>query len=148
MFSSKKTPAPLGSTTLIAKGTVIKGDVTFSGALYLEGHVEGALRAEGPEALLTLSEQGQVHGEIHAPRVTINGEVKGDIHASERLELAGAARVDGNVHYKLLEMAAGAQINGRMVHQSEPPKRLTGPEGEPEAKAKTDNVVEVRAVKA
>lgn len=148
MFSSKKTPAPLGSTTLIARGTVIKGDVTFNGALYLEGHVEGSLRAEGAEALLTLSEQGIVHGEIHAPRVTINGEVKGDIHASERLELAGAARVDGNVHYKLLEMAAGAQVNGRMVHQSESPKRLTGPEAEPEAKAMADNVVEVRAVKA
>ena len=130
MFNSKKTPAPLGSTTLIAKGTVIRGDVTFTGALYLEGRVEGTLKAEGAEAVLTLSEQGSVQGEIHAPRVTVNGEVKGDIHASERLELAGAARVEGNIHYKLLEMAAGAQIDGRMVHQGDAPKRLPRPESD------------------
>lgn len=150
MFSSKKTPAPLGSTTLIAKGTVIKGDVTFTGALYLEGHVEGTLKADSAEALLTLSEQGVVHGEIHAPRVTINGEVKGDIHAADRLELAGAARVDGNVYYKLLEMAAGAQINGRMVHMTDVPKQLPKPDADAEkGKDKAaGNVVDVRAAKA
>ena len=131
MFSSKKTtPAPLGSTTLIAKGTVIRGDVSFAGALFLEGRIEGTLKADGAEAVLTLSEQGCVHGEIHAPRVTVNGEVKGDIHATERLELAGAARVEGNVHYKLLEMAAGARIDGRMVHLGEAPKRLPRPESD------------------
>src|SRR3569623_3174587 len=107
MFSSsKKTPAPLGSTTLIAKGTVIRGAVTFTGALFLEGRVEGTLKAEGAEAVLPLSELGSVQGELHAPRVTVNGEVHGDIHASERLELAGNARVEGNIHYKLLEIAA------------------------------------------
>jgi cytoskeletal protein CcmA (bactofilin family) len=60
----------------------------------------------------------------------VNGEVKGDIHATERLELAGAARVEGNVHYQLLEMAAGARIDGRMVHLGEAPKRLPRPEAD------------------
>ncbi|HOV56660.1 MAG TPA: polymer-forming cytoskeletal protein [Rhodanobacteraceae bacterium] len=131
MFSSnKKAAAPFGSTTLIAKGTVVRGDISFGGALYLEGRVEGTLRAEGGEAVLTLSDQGAVHGEIHAPRVTINGEVRGDIHAGERLELAGAARIEGNVYYKVLEMAAGAQVNGRMVHQAEVPKQLPRPQSD------------------
>lgn len=140
MFNSsnkKAAAAPFGNTTLIAKGTAIRGDVSFSGALYLEGRVEGTLKAEGPEAVLTLSDQGAVHGEIHAPRVTINGEVKGDIHAGERLELAGAARVEGNVYYKVLEMAAGAQINGRMVHQADAPKQLPRPQTEAEAAVAT-----------
>lgn len=130
MFSSKKTngkSSTYGATTLIAKGTVIRGDLTFSGAIYLEGRIEGTLRAEGDDACLTLSDQGVVLGEIHAPRVVLNGEVKGDVHASERLELAEAARIEGNIYYKVLEMAAGAQINGKMVHQSDAPKRLPAP---------------------
>jgi len=132
MFSSKKDSgkSSYNATTLIAKGTTIRGDLTFSGAIYLEGRIEGTLRAEGTDACLTLSDQGAVVGEIHAPRVVLNGEVKGDVHASERLELAEAARIEGNIYYKVLEMAAGAQINGKMVHQSEAPKRLPAPEGE------------------
>jgi cytoskeletal protein CcmA (bactofilin family) len=132
MFSSKKGngKSTYSATTLIAKGTTLRGDLTFSGAIYLEGRIEGTLRAEGTDACLTLSDQGSVVGEIHAPRVVLNGEVKGDVHASERLELAEAARIDGNIYYKVLEMAAGAQINGKMVHQSEVPKRLPAPEGD------------------
>lgn len=129
MFSnSRKSVATPGSTTLIAKGTVIRGDVEFTGALYLEGRIEGTLKAEGADAMLTVSDQGSVVGEIHAPRVTVNGEIKGDVHAGERLELAGAARVEGNIYYKVLEMAAGARIDGKMVHQAEAPKRLPKPE--------------------
>lgn len=130
MFSSKKSngkSSSYGATTLIARGTTIRGDLTFSGAIYLEGRIEGTLRAEGEDACLTLSDQGTVIGEIHAPRVVLNGEVKGDVHAAERLELAEAARIEGNIFYKVLEMAAGAQINGKMIHQTEAPKRLPAP---------------------
>jgi len=129
MFSSnKKSAAALGSTTLIAKGTVIRGDVEFNGALYLEGRVEGTIKADGTDATLTVSDQGAVIGEIRAPRVTVNGEIKGDVHAGDRLELAGNARVEGNIYYKVLEMAAGARIDGKMVHQGEQQKRLPKPE--------------------
>ncbi|WP_257388691.1 bactofilin family protein [Tahibacter caeni] len=129
MFSSKKSngKASYSTTTLIAKGTVIRGDLSFTGAIYLEGRIEGTLRAEGDDACLTLSDQGAIVGEIHAPRVVLNGQVKGDVHASERLELAEAARIEGDIYYKVLEMAAGAQINGKMVHQAEAPKRLPAP---------------------
>jgi cytoskeletal protein CcmA (bactofilin family) len=137
MFSSKKNngKSTYGATTLIAKGTTIRGDLTFSGAIYLEGRIEGTLRADGIDACLTLSDQGTVVGEIHAPRVVLNGEVKGDVHAAERLELAEAARIEGNIYYKVLEMAAGAQINGKMVHQSDAPKRLPAPETDSAAAA-------------
>lgn len=126
--NSKKSQTPLGSTTLIARGTVIRGDVSFTGALFLEGRVEGTVKADGSDAQLTLSEYGAIHGEIHAPSVTINGEVRGDIHVLDRLELAGAARIEGNVFYKVLEMTAGAQVNGKMVHQPDAPRRLPAPE--------------------
>jgi cytoskeletal protein CcmA (bactofilin family) len=129
MFNSKKSPAqePLGSPTVIARGTTIRGDLTFSGAMFLEGRIEGTVRAEGDDASFTQTSQGVVHGEIQAPSIVLNGEVHGDVHASERLQLGEGARVEGNIFYKVLQMDAGARVNGKMVHQAEAPKRLTAP---------------------
>lgn len=130
MFSSNRKPAnvPADSTTLIASGTSIKGDIVFSGRLHVDGKVEGAIRGDGAQAMLTLSEHAVVTGEVQAPHIVINGAITGDVTASERLELASNARVEGNVFYKVLEMSAGAQINGKMVHRAEPPKQLPKPE--------------------
>jgi cytoskeletal protein CcmA (bactofilin family) len=111
-------------TTLIAEGTIIRGDVEFSGGLHLDGMIEGAISADGADAVLTLSQKGRVNGEIRASNAVINGAVRGDIVVAERLELASNARIDGNVYYKVLEMAAGAQINGKMVYQAEAPRQL------------------------
>ncbi|MBO9664371.1 polymer-forming cytoskeletal protein [Dokdonella sp.] len=115
-------------STLIAEGTTIRGDVHFGGGLHLEGVIDGAVSAEGGDSVLTLSEKGRINGEVRVANAVINGTVKGDIFVGERLEIAGNARIEGNVHYKLLEMAAGAQINGQMLYQSEPPRRLPAPE--------------------
>jgi cytoskeletal protein CcmA (bactofilin family) len=115
-------------TTLIAEGTVIRGDVEFNGGLHLDGMVEGSISAEGTDAVLTLSEKGRVIGEIRASNAVINGAVSGDIVVADRLELASNARIEGNVYYKVLEMAAGAQVNGKMVYQAEAPRQLPRPE--------------------
>ena len=115
-------------TTLIAEGTVIRGDVAFTGGLHLDGHIEGAISAEGSDAVLTLSDKGRVTGEIRASNAVINGAVSGDIVVAERLELASSARIEGNVYYKVLEMAAGAQINGKMIYQADVPRQLARPE--------------------
>ncbi|NII10843.1 polymer-forming cytoskeletal protein [Oleiagrimonas sp. C23AA] len=116
-------------TSLVAQGARVCGDVHFAGTLHLDGCVEGAVRAEaGTEGTFTLSEHGRVIGEIRVPRAVINGHVKGDIHVYDRLELAAEARIEGDVHYRVLEMAAGAQINGRMVHETETPRQLSAPQ--------------------
>ena len=49
----------------------------------------------------------------------LNGIVRGDVVASQRVELGPTARVIGNVYYNLIEMAIGAEINGKLVHQPE-----------------------------
>lgn len=124
-----RAPRASNDTSLIARGTVIRGDLRFSGALHLDGRIEGAVLAEGEDAVFTLSEHGLVQGEIHVPHAIINGQVHGDIHAGERLELAPLARIVGDVHYRTLEMAAGAQVNGRMNHRIEgaAPRELPAP---------------------
>jgi cytoskeletal protein CcmA (bactofilin family) len=132
MFNSNRKDArPAGEvTTLIAGSTEIRGDIHFNGRLHVDGKIEGAIRGEGAQAMLTLSEHAKVTGEVQAPHIVINGAVTGDVTSSERLELASNARVEGNVYYKVLEMSAGAQINGKMVHRAEPPRQLPKPETE------------------
>ena len=108
-----------GSTTLIARDAVVTGDIQFSGNLDVEGKVNGSIVAqEGKEAMLRIMEGGDVSGEIRVPSAVINGAVKGDIHSSERLELAEKAEVDGDVYYHLIEMAVGCRANGGLRHVS------------------------------
>ncbi len=131
MFNHRKEARPAATdaaTTLIAAGTTVRGDVHFSGRLHLDGTVEGAIRGEGAQAMLTLSEHAVVTGEVQAPHIVVDGTINGDVNAGERLELASNARVEGNVYYKMLEMSAGARINGKMVHRAEPPRQLPKPE--------------------
>jgi cytoskeletal protein CcmA (bactofilin family) len=115
--SERRTSSP--ETSLIARGTVIRGDLRFNGALHLDGRIEGTVLAEGDDALFTLSEHGEVQGEVQVPHAVINGHITGDVHVSVRLELAPLARIDGDLRYHTLEMAAGAQVNGRISRQAD-----------------------------
>ena len=118
MFKNKSTQRDgFAIDTLIGPEVVIRGDLEFSGGLYVEGRILGkVVAAEGKPASLLLAEQGTVEGEIRAPVVIINGTLVGDVHAGERIELAQKARVEGNVHDSVVEMSAGAQLTGRLVH--------------------------------
>ncbi|KRG66510.1 cell shape determination protein CcmA [Stenotrophomonas humi] len=118
MFKSKsKSSGELSVDALIGSQVEIRGDVVFSGGLYVEGRILGkVVAAEGSEAMLTLAEQGHIEGEIRAAVVVLSGRMDGDVHATERVELTPSARVNGNVHYQVVEMNAGAQLNGRLVH--------------------------------
>ena len=112
--------------TLIGPRVVIRGDVQFSGGLYVEGKIIGKIIAdEGSAAVLTISEQGLIDGEVHAPVVVIAGSLHGEIHASERVELSPTAKVKGNVFYKVVEMAGGATLTGRLIHADAPMSELT-----------------------
>ena len=105
------------STTLISKDSEIIGDIKFCGDLEIQGLVRGNIMASNDNgSSIRLVDGGRVEGDIHAPRVIINGEIKGDVHSGEHVELAANARVEGNVHYTLIEMVKGAQINGSLVY--------------------------------
>jgi cytoskeletal protein CcmA (bactofilin family) len=112
---------------LIGTRMTVTGDIVFSGGLNIAGSVKGSVIAEGPEALVDVNESGRIDGDIRAPHVHLNGEMNGDVVATEKLVLGSTARVRGNIFYKLLEMNAGAQVNGQMIHQDEPQKLLPKP---------------------
>lgn len=120
MFRRKKQPdkGPNRIDTLIGAGTRIIGDVYFSGGLHVDGHVKGNVDApQGSGATLSVSDAGVIEGSVAVPNVVLNGAVTGDILAHERVELGATARVSGNVYYGLIEMAMGAAINGKLIHE-------------------------------
>ena len=111
--------------TLIGPRVVITGDISFSGGLYVEGRIVGKVIAEdGQPAVLTLAEQGCIEGEVRVPVAVICGQLQGDLFSSERVELSAKGRVRGNIHYQVVEMAAGAMITGRLIHADAPVAQL------------------------
>ena len=102
--------------TLIAAGTRIEGNMFVSGGVHLEGTVVGNVTAEqGVAAVLSIAPKGLVEGCVDVPRVIVHGEVRGDIRARDKVELGPTAKVSGDVSYGVIEMAAGAVIQGRLV---------------------------------
>lgn len=134
MFGNEKSKAPRAGNgsveTLLGARVRIRGDVHFSGGIYVEGNVQGGVFAEdgATDAVLTLAESGVIEGEVRAPHIIINGQLHGDVYASQRIELGPKARVQGNVHYQVVEMAAGAMLTGRLIHGDAPQKQLPKPE--------------------
>lgn len=112
MFSKKKQP-PIKS--LIAQGSQITGNISFTDGLRIDGAVSGNIRASHDEpSMLVISETAFVTGEIHADHIIINGTVKGPIHANHMLELQPNARIEGEVNYAALEMHQGALVAGQL----------------------------------
>lgn len=103
--------------TLVGQATEVTGDVKFTGGLHVDGTIKGNVYAENDgRSMLSLSEQGTIEGEVKVPFVVVNGVVIGDVNGSEHVELQSKARVAGNVYYNLIEMAIGAEVNGKLVH--------------------------------
>jgi cytoskeletal protein CcmA (bactofilin family) len=107
--------------TLIGKASRVNGDVEFAGGLHLDGSVAGNVRATPSEgSSLSVSESGSIEGTVEAYNVTLNGTVKGDIVARERVVLGATAKVQGNVYYGVIEMTLGAQIMGKLTRITDP----------------------------
>ena len=120
-------------STVIGEGTVINGDLVFAGGLHLDGAVKGDISArDGDEVTLTVSEKGEVVGDVRVSNMILNGAVIGDVYVSGRVELAPRARVTGSLYYNLLEMAMGAEVNGQLIHSDGEPAKLEFDAGEPE----------------
>src|SRR6202011_5531418 len=114
--------------TLIGKASRVHGDLEFAGGLHLDGSIAGNVRADPAEgSSLSISETGSIEGNVEAVNVMLNGTVRGNILARERVVLGAPARVQGNVYYGVIEMTLGAQIMGKLTRVSD--KAEPVPEG-------------------
>ena len=121
MFTHKNTSESLApsseSTTLVAAGTELKGDLNFSGSLEIQGSIVGKIVADDETAQIRILNGGSVLGEIWVPNVIVNGLIEGDIYASKHIQLAAKAKVEGTIYYSSIEIERGADIGGKLVHE-------------------------------
>ncbi len=118
MLGKRKKSKNTKIDTLIGQNSELQGDVIFSGGLHVDGTIKGNVIADDDTgSVLSLSERGVIEGEIRVPNIIINGTVKGDVYASNHIELVSKARITGNVYYELIEMERGAEVNGNLVHK-------------------------------
>ncbi len=118
VWSRRKNGRTARVETLLGRQVELHGDLLFSGGVHVDGKVCGNVHAVGedPASMLVLSRHGTVEGEIRVPHIVVNGLVVGDIYATDSVELAASARISGNVYYRRIEIAMGAEINGNLVH--------------------------------
>jgi len=120
MFGSETNSNGSGSTTLIAEGTTLTGDIAFSGNLEVEGSVIGNITSADENAKIRILNSGSVVGDIEVANIVINGNARGDLYASQLIKLATKAVVQGSVNYKLIEIEKGAEVVGSFVYHQAP----------------------------
>lgn len=106
--------------TLVGADTEIHGDLIFKGGLHLDGVVKGDVKvADDALAVLTVGIGATIEGNVYVPNIILDGKVIGDVHATEIIELAPNACVNGDIFYNRIEMAMGAEVNGKLVHMED-----------------------------
>ena len=127
MFEGKKPTTKACETidTLIGLKTEIQGDIAFSGGLRIDGKVRGNITVKGEaNSTLVLSEHASVIGNVDVPHMIVNGEIEGNVKSIERVELQPKAEIKGDVQYRVIEMALGAVVNGKLVREVETSAKL------------------------
>ena len=115
----KKGRRPETIRTLVGENAHVQGDLGFEGGCHIDGVINGGVDGSSDaDAFLSVSEAGRVQGNVHVPRLALSGTVEGDVVVTERAELSATARVVGDVYYNLIEIEAGAEINGKLIHKA------------------------------
>ncbi len=109
----------------IGKSIIIKGELTGDEDIVIDGTIEGDVKL--PSHQLTIGAHGKVTAEVNAKSIQVTGHVKGNVTASERVEVEASGTVEGDISAPRLLIQEGAVVNGAI--------RMTKGEGaKPEAK--------------
>jgi cytoskeletal protein CcmA (bactofilin family) len=120
--------APAGGSTfsVIGSDVVIKGDITATVDLHVDGRIEGDIQC----ASLVQGEGSHVEGAITAETARLAGSVSGSITARELVVLR-TAKIQGDVHYDALTIEQGAEVEGRFAHRVPAKAAAKGDDGTP-----------------
>jgi cytoskeletal protein CcmA (bactofilin family) len=99
----------------IGKSVIIKGELSGSEDLTIEGQVEGRIELKGN--VLTIGPNGRIKAEIFAKSIVVQGEVHGNITASERADIRDNGSVDGDLSAPRIAIAEGAHFRGSIDMQ-------------------------------
>ena len=101
---------PNGEQATIGKSLVIKGEVSGSESLYIDGKIEGAINLPGNR--VTVGRNGQVAANIMAREVVVLGKVRGNVHASDRVDIRSEGSLTGDVAAARISIEDGAYFKG------------------------------------
>jgi cytoskeletal protein CcmA (bactofilin family) len=118
---------PAGDQATIGKSLVIKGEVSGSESLYIDGKIEGAINLPGNR--VTVGRNGQVAANIMAREVVVLGKVRGNVHASDRVDIRSEGSLTGDVIAARISIEDGAFFKGGIDI------RKPGAEGKPGSSA-------------
>jgi cytoskeletal protein CcmA (bactofilin family) len=114
--SASEPRAQLGRDMVnIGKSVVIKGELSGSEDLTIEGHVEG--RIDLKDNVLTIGPNGKIKAEVFAKAVVVLGEVTGNVTASEKVDIRDNGSVDGDIASPRVAIAEGAHFRGSVDMQ-------------------------------
>ena len=116
--AAEPTPAPANRNAVlntqeqatIGKSLVIKGEVTGSESLYIDGKVEGSIQLPGNR--VTIGRNGQVSANINAREVVVLGKVRGNLTASDRVDIRNEGSLTGDVVAQRISIEDGAFFKG------------------------------------
>ncbi len=95
---------------MLGPRSVLEGNLVFEGTLYLNGHVKGAI--ESKTGTIVVGEEAMIHADVFVQTATIKGDIRGKVHATERLELFPPARVYGEINAPVVQIDAGVVFEG------------------------------------
>jgi len=113
-----------GGFAHIGKSVLIKGELSGSEDIYVDGQVEGSIQLLGNS--LTLGPNGRVRANVSAKNVTIGGTLDGNIQATERTEMRKTAVVNGDVQTRRISIEEGAYFKGKLEILSETKQPASG----------------------
>lgn len=98
--------------TIIGQHASFKGELTFEGAVRIDGTFEGNIRASNG-ATLIVSDVAVITGEVDVPNLVLHGTISGNVCATESLKMSSTGKLRGDVEYRVISLSEGASINGR-----------------------------------
>jgi cytoskeletal protein CcmA (bactofilin family) len=108
LFKKRKEASEI--TSVLGEGTEVSGEISLTTGLLVEGAVKGKVRSE---TILVIGATGKVEADVSVRRLCIDGEFRGTIHASDRVEIRKDAKVFGEIYSPCLIIEAGALFEGR-----------------------------------
>jgi cytoskeletal protein CcmA (bactofilin family) len=128
----KTVTAPVDQAT-IGRTLVIKGEISGSEALYIDGRIEGKIIM--PESRVTIGRNGKVDASIQAREVVVMGKVTGNIECSDRVDIRAEGSVSGDISTVRISVEDGAALRGGIQVRSDGKVNQSQNQTKPETKA-------------
>jgi cytoskeletal protein CcmA (bactofilin family) len=129
---ASRAPISAGDQATIGKGLFIKGEISGTESLFIDGKVEGSINLSGNR--VTVGRNGQVTASITAREIVVLGKIRGNVSASDRVDIRAEGSLSGDVAAARISIEDGAFFKGGIdIRKSEAKPAVPGVAAAPEA---------------